>query len=385
MFQRTLSLHGQRSFFLLGARGVGKTTLLEQSFKNKNTLWINLLTEKDETLFRRNPEALSEILNQKKYAHVVIDEIQKNPKLLEIVHLEIGKRKTQFILTGSSARKLKRGQADMLAGRASTFYLYPLTHVELKNAFHLEDVMRFGSLPELYHIETETEKMDYLRSYVQTYLKEEVILEQLIRKIDPFRDFLPVAAQSNGEILQYSSMAKDIGVDPKTVETYFQILSDTLLGFLLPAYHTSVRKQHRLSPKFYLFDSGVKRAMENKIRLPVEPRTYDYGKAFEHVLIAEAFRLSHYHKRDYRFSYLRTKDNAEIDLIIERPGEKDLLVEIKSSTHVHEKHINALLKFQTTWPKPCEAVVWSMEKYNRKSGKVTVLNWKDGLAMASLT
>lgn len=379
MFRREINLSGRRSFFLFGARGTGKTTLLEEQFKGKDTLWIDLLGEADEQTFRSNPDELGAVLHRRAYRNVVIDEIQKVPKLLEIVHQVLKKKQTRFILTGSSARKLKRGHADLLAGRASTFHLHPLTFTELAKKFDLEEAMTFGTLPELFEISEVEEKRDFLRSYVGTYLKEEILVEQLVRKVDPFRNFLPVAAQSNAEVINLSKIAQDIGVDPKTVETYFQIFEDTLLGFRLPAYHRSVRKQFRQAPKFYLFDPGVKRAMARMLRVPLVPGTYDFGKAFEHLVILEAFRLNDYLKRDYRFSYVRTKDGAEIDLIIERPGEKDLLVEIKSTKQVRETNATSLERFLATWPVPAEARVWSLDEREKNFGNIVALPWTAGL------
>jgi len=384
MFQRIIRLPPTRSFFLFGARGTGKTTLLRKQFKRSDTLWIDLLSDSDETTFRSNPEELGAILNRRSYKNVVIDEIQKVPKLLDIVHQEIFKKRTRFVLTGSSARKLKRGRADLLAGRASTYHLYPLTHSELAKDFQLENAMTFGTLPELFEISDIDEKRDFLRSYVGTYLKEEILVEQLVRKVDPFKSFLPVAAQCNAEILNFRKIAFDLGVDSKTVEAYFQILEDTLIGFKLPAYHRSVRKQFRQAPKFYLFDPGVRRAMSNLLRIPLIPGTYEFGKAFEHWVIIESLRLNDYLKLDYRFSYLRTKDGAEIDLIMERPGEKDLLVEIKSAKHIRETQATSLRRLLVDWPVPAEARIWSLEKWEKKWGNVLVLPWELGLREAGL-
>jgi predicted AAA+ superfamily ATPase len=205
----------------------------------------------------------------------VIDEVQKAPKLLDQIHYEIEKRQIKFALTGSSARKLRRGGANLLAGRALMNHLYPLTHRELAADFVLQDVLQWGSLPEIFSAPSDLVRQEYLKTYVDSYLKEEILQEQLVRNVVPFRKFLPVAAQMNGKILNFSSMAKDLGVDWSTVKNYYQILEDTWLGFNLPIYHRSLRKQQLKGQKFYLFDLGVQRALERNLKVPV-------GRTFKH-------------------------------------------------------------------------------------------------------
>jgi predicted AAA+ superfamily ATPase len=211
-----------------------------------------------------------------------------------------------------------------------------------------------------------------------TYLKEEVWAEHLIRKLDPFRRFLEVAAQCNGEIVNYSNIARDVGTDHKTVCSYFEILGDTLLGFLLEPYHASVRKRQRQSPKFFLFDPGVTRALNGTLNVGLVPSTYAFGKAFEHFVLLEIVRLSDYRRNDYRFSYLRTKDGAEIDLIIERPGSKTALVEIKSGGRVDERDVRDLSRFLPDFP-GAEAFCLSRDKVRKRIGDVLAVPWADGL------
>ena len=355
MFQRIKKLSKNNSFFLFGARGTGKSTLLKQQFQTKETLWIDLLTDADENRYGRHPDELSRALEAQPYSRIVIDEVQKAPKLLDVVHHEMEKqKKRQFILTGSSARKLKRGSANLLAGRAFTHPLFPLTFLELGDAFNLKDCLEFGSLPKLFAYHDKEEKNEFLRSYVKNYLKEEISVEQLVRQLNPFRDFLEVAAQSNGKIVNYSKIANDIGVDDKTVYNYFSILDDTLVGFHLPAFHRSVRKQLRTSPKFYFFDPGIVRALDNTLRVELLPQTYAFGNAFEHWVILECFRLNEYRQLDYKFSYLQTKDGSEIDLIIQRPGKPELLAEIKSASRITDQQCGRLKHFQKSWGSPCE-------------------------------
>jgi len=385
MIRRLAKLSKNSSLFLFGARGTGKSTLIRDLFSAENPLWIDLLLEKDEEVFGRNPGELSALLNRKNYDWVVIDEVQKVPKLLDIVHLEIEKKKTKFALTGSSARKLKRGAADLLAGRAFTYNLYPFLRLELGERFSLNTALSLGSLPGMMEFSELSDRQEYLRSYVKTYLKEEIIAEQVVRQIQPFRDFLEIAAQCNGQIINYSKIARDIGVDDKTVQTYFQILEDTLLGFMLPSFHRSIRKRQREAPKFYFFDPGVKRALDRTLRMELLPQTYAYGKAFEHWVILEAMRMNEYLRLDYQFMYLKTKDHAEIDLVIERPGQKTLLVEIKSTTQVQPETVKNLERFVNDWDAPAEAQLWSQDPHEKRLGSVLVLPWEKGLMEAGLS
>lgn len=388
MFQRTLSTSHKHSFFLFGARGTGKSTLIKKLFSNKNTLWIDLLNDDQEEKFRKRPQELRDMIQRIKPAWVVIDEIQKIPDLLDVVHSVIEEKKTLFALTGSSARKLKRSGINLLAGRAFTFNLFPLTKVELGKLFDLNNSLNWGTLPGLFAFDSDSERIEFLKSYALNYIKQEIVAEQIVRKVGPFRDFLPIAAQTNTQIVNYLKIAEDVGVDHKTVESYFQILEDTLIGFRLPAYHLSVRKRQRGAPKFYLFDPGVKRAMEQTLRIPLQPGSYAYGKAFEHFVILEAHRQNEYKRLDYQFFYLRTQTGAEIDLIIDRPGEASLLIEIKSSQKVTERDTRTLEIFLKDWktmggPKP-QAMVWSQDPNEKQIGNTLCLPWDKGLIEAGL-
>jgi len=380
MFHRFISPLSSSSFFIFGARGTGKSTFLKGFFEHKKVLWFDLLNPEVEDLFSRHPMALSEEVHTKKDSleWVVIDEVQKQPKLLDVVHSLIESTSVKFALTGSSARKLKRGGANLLAGRAFMNYLFPLTHLELKERFNLIEALQWGTLPQIFHLNTEEEKQAFLTTYAQAYLKEEIRMEHIIRRLEPFRRFLEVAAQSNSEIINFTNIARDIGTDPKTVQSYFQILEDTLIGFILEPFHYSIRKQQRMNPKFYFFDGGVQRALARQLSLKLLPSTYAYGKAFEHFLILEIYRLNQYFKKEYRLSYLRTKDDAEIDLIIERPGADIVLVEIKSATHVDERDTRTLQRFVKDFENPC-VLLLSQDPHPKKIKDVLALPWTEGL------
>ncbi len=382
MFKRIVKLSQSHSFFLFGARGTGKTTLLEKEFSGKDSLRLDLL---DPELFSRldeTPNLIHEIMAVKeKIKWVVIDEVQKIPALLDVVHSSIDKKKINFVLTGSSARKLRRSKANLLAGRAFQYYCHPLTHIELAEEFDLDKVLQFGSLPEIFKLE-EAEKKDFLRTYVDTYFKEEVVIEQLIRNLKPFRNFLPVAAQMNGKILNINKIAKDVGADHSTVQNYFEILEDTLVGFLLSPYSNSVRKRQRQASKFFFFDTGVTRALRKVLEIPLQKETYEYGDLFEQFIFLEIKRLISYQQPDWMLSYLRTQSDVEIDLIVERPGRKDVAIEIKSTRNIQKLIQNGSLSSTISLMKDLkdtEKFVFSQDLIEQKFDGVWFLPWKKGL------
>ena len=377
MFNRIAKLSSNNSFFLFGPRGTGKTTLLKSIFKEK-ALFIDLLDPAEEDVFNRNPNELEYRLKGTavKPGWVVIDEVQKAPRLLDIVHKLIESDNIKFAMTGSSPRKLRRGASNLLAGRAFIYHLFPITYTELGDNFVLNEAMQWGTLPKIFQIERPDEKKEFLNAYALTYLREEITVEQLVRKITPFRAFLETAAQSNGQIINYSKIADDVGVDTKTVQTYFDILEDTLLGFRLNPYHRSVRKRQRANPKFYFFDLGVKRALERTLSQSLVQGTYGYGNAFEHFVILELFRYNEYKRMDWKFSYLRTKDDAEIDLIVERPGMPTALIEIKSAAKVSERDVGKFEALVRDFGE-CRAFLLSLDANRKFIGSVLFIHWSE--------
>ncbi len=378
---RLLQLPLNRSFFLFGARNTGKSTLLKHLFKGKNALWIDLLDPDQEDRYAREPLSFKQEVTALDVAtkYVIIDEIQKLPKLLDIVHQLIESTDKIFIMTGSSARKLRHGGANLLAGRAFVYNLYPFTTLEIGDNFNLDDALCWGTLPAIvYKMQTLEDKTKFLQAYAQTYLKEEIWLEQFIRKIDPFRRFLEVSAQCNGKIINFSNLAKDVGVDDKTIKQYFSILEDTLMGFFLEPFHASFRKKFKSKSKFYFFDPGVCRSLTMMLSVPVKKGTSYYGEVFEHFIILECVRLASYYYSEYRFSYLGTKDNVEIDLVVERPGKKILLIEIKSSDNVREDHLktfsNIIKDIENS-----KSICISQDNRAKKIGDIMVLPWMDAL------
>lgn len=379
MVKRIVKISKSHSFFLFGPRATGKSTLLQEEFPN--ALYIDLLDPIVDERLNKNPNSLKDMIAAAPGKNwIVIDEVQKNAKLLDVVHILSKNKKIHFALTGSSARKLKRGQANLLAGRAFKYLCHPLTHKELGERFKLEEVLQYGSLPEIFDFTFE-EKGEYLRAYIETYFKEEILAEQLIRKLKPFENFLRVAAQMNGKILNLNKIAHDVGVDHSTVQNYFQILEDTLVGFHLEPFHESIRKRQRQASKFYYFDLGVTRALRGKVLTPLAQDGFEFGDAFEHFLILEIKRLADYFKPDWQLSYLTTKDHAEIDLIIERPSEKRLAIEIKSTHNIQalgSSTLTTLQKLARDIPN-CETYLLSQDPIEQKLEGIWCLPWQKGL------
>lgn len=378
VFHRLVNIPTTNSFFLFGARATGKSTLLRNALPQDKTLSFDLLLPEVEERFARHPEQLISELKAApiNVEWIVLDEVQKVPKLLDVVHhlIENNPRKFRFAITGSSGRKLKRGGANLLGGRAFVCDLFPLTKTELGNQFALDDVLNWGSLPILYQFTSAAEKTSFLSSYVRMYLSEEIQKEQLVRNLDPFRHFLEVSSQYNGKIINYAAVSKGIGVDPKTVANYYQILDETLLGsFLLPFSH-SFRKKLLKSPKFYFFDTGVARAMARQLTLPLLPSTSYYGEVFEQFIYCQIKSLCAYAQNDFRISYYHDENGIEIDFVVERPGKPLLFIEIKSTTNVNETMTKNLRTAAKDFPN-AEFQLWSQDSISQQLGSVNCMPW----------
>jgi len=281
---------------------------------------------------------------------IFIDEIQKIPDLLDVCQLLIEEQKprVRFLLTGSSARKLKARGANLLASRALSLRLHPFTHLELQDdAVTLDELLQYGSIPAIFFAE---HKEEALRAYVDTYLKEEIQQEAIVRKLDKFFSFIDIAAQYNGEVVNFSKMARQISVADKTIGDYFQILLDTLLVIKLPGWDRSARKQIIKSPKFYFFDCGVLNAAARELRSPILKGSSRYGRLFEQFIVTEIYRLNDYFRRDYAMSFY-SNGSSELDLVLSR-GRRELpiAIEIKSNPLVHREDLSGLALFAREYP-----------------------------------
>lgn len=364
------------SFILFGARQTGKTTLIQSRYK-KNIWTVNLLLSDTFFRYQQQPhlfvrEAEYQILREK-VRYVFVDEIQRFPALLNDIHYLMEKYpQVQFIMTGSSARKLRRGGHNLLAGRAVQRYLFPFVFREIRELFSLDEILRFGTLPPLLN-RSEQEKVEILKAYVETYLKEEIIAEALARNIGGFSRFLEVAAAQFTEVVNYHSIARDTGVSVKTIQGYFSILEDTLIGFYLWPWRKSVRKRLRLRPKFYFFDNGITNAT-NRI-LGTEVPVVWKGKLFEQFIIQELFRFKHYLNSESQLFFWRTAHGAEVDVLIVKGGQIRQAIEIKFSSRIENVHLRGLMSFKEEYPEvPCTVVSTVSEPYVLKG--VTVMPYE---------
>lgn len=333
------------SCFLFGARQVGKTWLLKNTVKYD--LYIDLLDTQELVRYIKAPELL---LAEIKALNcdcpvVVIDEIQKAPNLLNEVHRAMESANSAiFILTGSSARKLKRNHANMLGGRALTCHLFPLSYREVRDMFSLESYLQFGGIPNVFLAESRETKKALLESYVNTYLKEEIYEEALTRNLPAFTRFLELAGAENGNIISYTTIAREIGVSSKVVKEYFSIVEDTLIGFFLPPFFKSCRKRIIGHSKFYFHDTGIVFALKKMLSIEFVEATRLYGDSFEHFIILEVKKAISYLKEEINMSFFRTFDGTEVDLILEKHG-KIIPIEIKSSTKpLKPKGLKSFLK-----------------------------------------
>lgn len=381
MKKRLLQLPENQSFFLFGARNTGKSTLIQDYCLKKDHLYLDLLDVQLERRYLQNPQQLKAEVTAlpAETQLIVIDEVQKIPALLDVVHSLIEGTDKRFILTGSSARKLRHGHANLLAGRAVMRHLFPFSYLELGDDFDLDRALRFGLLPRLEALTDDAEIIDFLNTYTHVYLKDEIWAEHLIRKLEPFQYFLEVAAQSNGKIINASKIAHRVGVDSKSVMQYFSILDDTLLGFHLPAFRHSFRKRLSQKPKFYFIDTGITRALARTLALPIAPGNYEYGDLFEHFIVLECYKLTQYYHVDYRLSYLRTHEGLEVDLVVERPGLPLLFIEIKSNDDVQPEHLKPLRNLAHSFTDEAEYVCLSRVPRALKFDDVLVLPWEEGL------
>ena len=375
MFHRMLRYPTNRSFFLFGARGTGKTTLLRQGLQESRSLFIDLLSPSMESRLRRKPELLEGIAAEAGDKTIVLDEIQRLPALLDVAHSLLSRRIGRFIFTGSSSRKLKRGAANLLGGRAAVRELFPLSALEIGADFDLGRALAWGTLPEPWSLKRDEDRLDFLLAYGQTYLREEIAAEQLVRRVDAFRGFLEVAAQSNAKLVNAANIARDTGIDPKTVQSYFTILEDTNLGFMLEQHHRSARKRVLSMPKFYFFDTGVARALSTAIHSPVVEGTSYFGECFEHFLVSELRKLCSYENAGRRLQTLATSEGFEIDLVMTKPGRPTMLVEIKSTTEADERHAKALVLGAKDFPEDTERYLVSRDPIARVENGITYLPW----------
>ena len=359
------------SVFLFGARQTGKTTLLLHLFPD-NKFYDLLETDTYERL-RRNPSLLrQELTGLREGEIVIIDEIQLIPELLNEVHWLITRHKIHFILSGSSARKLRRRGVNTLGGRAVRNVLYPLVSAEIED-FDVVRAVNRGLLPTHYMAPNDKQLKKRMQAYISVYLKEEIAAEALVRKLASFNRFMEVAALTDGEMVNYNNIAQDCGVDAKTVKEYFSILEETLVGFMVPAYRKSVKRRLNQSPRFYYFDVSLPNYLLH--RYDLQPGSEDFGHAFEHLLVQEIIAYLGYTDSEEALTYWHTYSGYEVDAIL---GDARVAIEFKSSTEVQSRHLKGLKAFQEEHP-DARLIIVSLDVAPRQLNGVEVLPVKQFL------
>jgi len=363
MFIRKLNLEeaAEESLFLWGARQTGKSTLLESLFPNAR--YYDLLQSAEFERLFRNPSLLREELDKASEKDlVIIDEVQKIPQLLDEVHWLMSKRGVRFILCGSSARKLMRIGANLLGGRALRTVLYPLVSTEIPD-FDIFRAINNGMLPRHYTMENPTRR---LQAYIGDYLREEINAEALTRNLLTFTRFMEIAAQCNGEMIVYKNIAADCGVSANTVKEYFNILEQTMFGYLIPGFTATKKRIAIVAPKFYYFDVGICNYLLKRKNL--QQGTADFGYAFEHLMMQEIVACLGYRFSEEKITYWRTQSGYEVDCIV---GNGRVAIEFKSCEEVKSRHTKSLKAFQEEFPQ-AKLVIVSFDKYRRTMNNVEI-------------
>lgn len=381
MFKRMLHMNlpeGQ-SAFLWGARQTGKSLYLKSHFKG--AIYYDLLKTHEVVRLTKSPDLLREevlsvsdaLLNPT----IIIDEIQKVPELLNEVHWLIENTKAQFILCGSSARKLKTRSTNLLGGRAWQYHFYPLVFPEIPS-FDLLKALRHGLIPNHYLAEPQFIE-NYLQAYVDIFLTDEIRNEGLVRNLAAFARFLDVAGLSNGEMVNATNIARDCGVDRVTVQSYYQILIDTLLGYFIYPYAKKIKRDLITStPKFYLFDVGVANYLAQQTVSDLKGAAA--GKSFEHYILLELLAYIGINRKRVPITYWRTKTGLEVDFVL---GKADIAIEVKISQQVHKEDLKGLIAFCEEH-KNTKAFVVSQDERSRilsinDNFSITILPWKQFL------
>lgn len=352
------------SVFLWGARQTGKSTLLKKLYPE--SLYFDLLLSDVFERLQRDKSILREtVLASEKPGPVIVDEIQRIPDLLNEVHWLIVNNNTQFILSGSSPRKILRSGENLLGGRALRYELYSLIYKEIDD-FNLVKALNNGLLPKHY-LSQKPEKL--IAAYIGSYLKDEIIAEAKIRNIAAFSNFLEAAAFSNGEIVNYSNIASDCGISSPTVKEYFKILEDTLIGRFLPSYQKKPKRRIIRSPKFYYFDHGIANYLLK--RKNIELGSESFGKAFEHFIYHELYSHSHYSGLDYSICYWRTASGTEVDFVL---GDHEVAIEVKSTIQANHRHLKGLNSFADEY-KTKQLILITNDPEPRKIQNVMVYPW----------
>ncbi len=352
------------SYFLFGARQTGKSTMLWELFPE--AAFYDLLENNTFGRLQRNPSLLRQDLEMLEPGTlVIIDEIQNLPELLNEVQWLMVRKGHRFILSGSSARKLRRSGVNLLGGRAIMQMFYPFVSHEIQD-FDIVKAVNQGMLPRHY-LASEKNYWDLLQAYVSVYLKEEIKAESLVRNLSSFNRFLDAAALTDGEMVNYNNIASDCGVDAKTAKEYFSILEETLIGYMVPAYTKTVKRKVRQSPKFYFFDVSIPNYLLG--RRMMQPGSDSFGHAFEHLVIQELIAYLGYRRVQNALSYWHTYNGYEVDAVL---GDAEVAIEIKATNEVQHRHLHGLKAFKEEHP-DARLVVVSLDLNPRLMNGVEIM------------
>lgn len=358
MFKRLLAkpLENNHSFFLFGARGTGKSYWLREEVCD--SILFNLLEPETKFKLSSRPEQLEEQIPPNYQGWIIIDEIQKAPALLDVVHKLIEEHHYKFILTSSSARKLKRLGVNLLAGRAHTYHMYPLTVQELGSQFSLKTALQYGMLPSIYDKDI-SKATKYLQAYSKTYLYEEIMQEGLSRKLEAFSRFLEAASFSQANVLNISEVAREVGINARTISNYFDLLEDMLLSYRLPIFSKRAKRKLISHPKFYFFDVGVYQTIRPKgIIDSIEEIE---GHALETLVLQELIALNHYYELNYQIYYWHTMNDQEVDFILYGPN-GFIAIEVKRSSKVSSVDTKSLKLFLEDYPEAKALISYGGDK-----------------------
>ena len=373
MYKRILNLPLSKleTCFLWGPRQTGKSTLLKAMYPDAKRYDLLLSNQFQRLLL--NPGLIREecmamdLKGENQTSPIIIDEVQKIPILLDEIHWLIENRKLRFIVCGSSARKVKRGRGNLLGGRAVRYELHPLAYPEIPN-FSLERALNAGLLPRHYQ---SSNPHQLLQAYVGDYLKEEIAAEALTRNIPAFSRFLQIAALTNGELTKYNNIASECGVSAPTVKEYFNILEDTLIGRMLPAFRRRAKRRLMGAPKFFFFDIGIVAHLTRRGK--VEPGSELFGKAFEHLIYMESIAHSGYSEINYPIVYWKTASGFEVDFVL---GNHEIAIEVKGTDMVTNRQMKGIRAFKEEYHAGSYIVV-SMETTPRRTEDgIEILPWQ---------
>lgn len=370
MYSRLIEPPKDKSFFLFGPRGTGKTTWVKSKFNKP--VYLDLLEAEIFNDLLANPQRLENFIPKNFRDWVILDEVQRVPELLNEVHRLIEKNRYKFILTGSSARKIRRKGVNLLAGRALSYHLYPLTALELGDNFNLDHSIIYGNLPCAY---TEKDPKAYLESYVKTYLEEEIQQEGLTRNLGAFSRFLEAASFSQGAPLNISSVARDCSVERKVVESYFSILEDLLIAYRIPVFTKKAKRRMVNHPKFYFFDTGLYRTLRpaGPLDMPEEIG----GHAIETLFLQELTAVNSYLRLGYNISYWMTSNNTEVDFVLY--GNKGILAfEVKRTAKISTAMFKGLKAFKGDYPQAKAYFIYGGERILRE-GNIEIIPVKEAV------